>query len=186
MKGDKGMLSSIRVNLEEIESMLYFWQATKEREKVSEVYLHELADAPGLAASYDAGFSAESVRKVLSAITNRERLSSTTPKEGRFWNNNMWMMEDLGYTGMMAAPLKKLNVDYLAQELKSCAGAERFEQLEVRFSPLSTEEYIISGNRLIINFFRTKPDDVDETAVTIGGQDIKEFIREKLRELLAG
>lgn len=112
------MVKRIIVNLEEIEGMLYFWQATKDKEKVSESYLHELAGVPGLSATYDAEFTRESVRKVLSAITNRERLSSTTPKEGRFWNNNMWMMEDLGYTDAMAKPLKKLNLDSLVGELQ--------------------------------------------------------------------
>ena len=86
------MLKKITVNLEEIESMLYFWHSTKDREKVSEVYLHEIAVMPGLAGTYSEEFNQESVRKVLSAITNRERLSSLTKAEGRFWNNNMWMM----------------------------------------------------------------------------------------------
>lgn len=177
------MVKRIVVNLEEIESMLYFWQATKDKEKVSEVYLHELADAPGLSASYDGEFTRESVRKVLSAITNRERLSSTTPKEGRFWNNNMWMMEDLNYTDAMAQPLKKLNLDALVEELPG-RGQAAFEELEVRFSPLSTEECLISGNRLIINFFKVMPSEDYDSGAIIEGKEIKTYIKEKLTELL--
>ena len=107
------MVQRIKLNLEEIESMLYFWQATNDKEKVAETYLHEIASLPGLSSSYDSEFNGESVRKVLSAITNREILSQKTKKESRFWNNNMWMMEDLSYTDSMVKPLKKLNIDDL-------------------------------------------------------------------------
>lgn len=92
------MVQRIKLNLEEIESMLYFWQATNDREKVAETYLNEIATMAGLSSSYDSEFNGESVRKVLSAITNREILSQKTKKEARFWTNNMWMMEDLSYT----------------------------------------------------------------------------------------
>ena len=74
------MIQRIRVNVEEIESMLYFWQATNDKERVAESYLHEIASMPGLTASYDNEFNAESVRKVLSAITNKEILSQKTKK----------------------------------------------------------------------------------------------------------
>ena len=116
------MVQRIRVNLEEIESMLYFWQATNDKEKVAESYLNEIGSMPGLAASFDDEFNAESVRKVLSAITNREILSQKTKKEARFWNNNMWMMEDLSHTDNMVKPLKKLNVDDMVEELKNAEG----------------------------------------------------------------
>jgi len=78
------MLKNIKVNLEEIEAMLYFWHATGEKEKVAESYLNSITQMPGLSACYDDDFNGESVRKVLSAITNRELLSQKTQKEGRF------------------------------------------------------------------------------------------------------
>ena len=60
-------------------------------------------------------FSRESIRKVLSSITNREVLSSKTKAEGRFWNNNMWMLEDLGLTAAMLAPVKQLKGEDLGE-----------------------------------------------------------------------
>src|SRR6476660_5287915 len=120
------MIQRIRVNLEEIESMLYFWQATNDKERVAESYLHEIASMPGLTASYDDEFNAESVRKGLSAITNKEILSQKTKKEARFWNNNMWMMEDLSYTDNMVKPLKKLNVDDMVEEIKNTEGSSKY------------------------------------------------------------
>ena len=46
------MVQRIKLNLEEIESMLYFWQATNDKEKVAETYLHEIASLPGLSSSW--------------------------------------------------------------------------------------------------------------------------------------
>jgi hypothetical protein len=178
------MVQRIRLNLEEIESMLYFWQATNDRERVAETYLHEIASMPGLSSSFDSEFNAESVRKVLSAITNREILSQKTKKEARFWNNNMWMMEDLSYTDMMVKPLKKLNIDDMIEEVKNAEGSSKYDELEVRFSPLHVDDYIIKGNMLVINFFRVMPSLTDEGSTQISGVEIKEYIKEKLEELL--
>ncbi|SHH28266.1 hypothetical protein SAMN02745221_02081 [Thermosyntropha lipolytica DSM 11003] len=177
-------MPNIKLNLEEIEAMLYFWTATVEREKVHETYLNEIASMPGLSACYDEEFNAESVRKVLSAITNRELLSQKTKKEGRFWNNNMWMTEDLEYTNMMIKPLKKLNLDDLEAELIPYMSSCPYENIEVIFSPLHFDEYIIKDNKLVINFFRVKPDDREEGKAAIEGKEIKEYIKEKLLKLL--
>lgn len=179
------MLKNVKLNLEEIEAMLYFWTATVDREKVAESYLTQIGAMPGISSCYDEEFNAESVRKVLSAITNRELLSEKTIKEGRFWNNNMWMTEDLEYTNMMVAPLKKLNIDSLVGELKEAGTNSPYEEIEVIFSPLHFDEYLIKGNRLIINFFRVKPDDMEEDKATIDGKDLKQYIKEHLLELLA-
>lgn len=165
----------IKLNLEEIEMMLYFWKATNDREKVAEQYLTEVAAMPGLKASYGEDFNEESVRKVLSAITNREILSTKTKTEGKFWNNNMWMMEDLEYTDMMVQPLKKLNLDSLENEI---VGEN---SIEIVFSPLPVEEYIIKGNTLIVNFFRVKPSDFDDSA-TVDNIELKEYIKNKIME----
>lgn len=177
------MIQRIKVNLDVVEAMLYFWQSTNDREKVSEQFIFDVTEMPGLKYAYDNEFNSESVRRALSAVTNREIFASANRKEGRFYNNNLWMMEDLGYTDMMVQPLKKLNLESLVCELNDCDGNNNFEELEVIFSPLHLDEYLIAGNKLIINFFRVKPSDVDEKTY-IGEKEILEFIGDKLRELI--
>jgi len=177
------MIQRIKVNLDVVEAMLYFWQSTNDREKVSEQFIFDVTEMPGLKYTYDNEFNSESVRRALSAVTNREIFSSANRKEGRFYNNNLWMMEDLGYTDMMVEPLKKLNLEALVDELNDCEGNKNFEELEVIFSPLHLDEYLITGNKLIINFFRVKPSDVDENTC-IGDEEITEFIAAKLKELI--
>jgi hypothetical protein len=177
------MVQKIKLNVDALESLLYFWQATNDREKVSEQYLNEIAAMPGFTSIYDSDFNAESVRKILSSIVNREPVSKDNKKEGRFWNNNMWMTEDLGYTDLMVQPVKKLNLDSLVDRLKDVEGSSKYEELEVLITPMHLDDYLIKDNKLVINFFRVKPSDYDYTA-SIDGKELKEYIFEKLVELL--
>ncbi len=176
------MLQRIKVNLEAVEAMLYFWQAASEKENVSEKFFYDVADMQGLTCAYDGEFNGESVRRALSAIKNREPFVGNK-KERKFWNNNMWMMEDAEYTNAMASPIKKLNLASLVGKLSKLQGANKYDELEVIFSPLHSDEYIITENKLVVNFFRVKPDFVDNKTY-IADKEINEYIEEKLKELI--
>lgn len=177
------IIQSINVNLDAVEAMLFFWQSTKDREKVSELFIYNVTEMSGLKYAYDAMFSSESVRRALSAIKNREIFSGINRQEGRFYNNNLWMLEDLGYTDRMVQPIKKLNLQYLVEKLNASPGNENFSDIEVVFSPLHLDEYLIKNNKLIINFFMLKPSDVDES-VSLGEKELSAFIEEKLKEVI--
>lgn len=178
------MINSIKLNLETIEAMLYFWNTVKDRENVSEMFIYDLTAMQGLSLAYDATFTEESVRRALSALKNREIFTRDTREEGRFYNNNLWMMEDLEYTNLMVAPIKKLNLDFLIKILNSKYSNSKYNVLEVYFSPLHLDEYFIKDNKLVINFFRVKPSDFDENTF-IGDKELKVYIQEKLEELLS-
>lgn len=171
------MLKNIKVNLEIMESMLYFWQATKDREKVGENYILSIAEKDGMKAIYDEEFNAESVRLVLSAISNRELLNSTNKKERKFWNNNMWMLEDMSIMESMLKPLKVLNLSELAEQYKDLP----WETVEVCFFPGHADTYHIQGETLYINFFKVfVPEEGD---VRIDGVAIQEFIQDKMAQM---
>lgn len=176
------MLKRIILNLDAIEAMYYFWTAASEKENVSEQFFHDLAVMPAMTHMYDEEFNSESVRRTLSAIKNREPFTGNK-KEKRFWNYNMWVMEDFEYTNMMIQPIKKLNLEDLVEKLQKESNSEKYEELKVVFSPMHMEEYIIKDNMLLINFFKVKPSDFDERTF-IGDKEIKEYIEEKLKELL--
>ncbi|SDK12328.1 TDE2712 family protein [Natronincola ferrireducens] len=178
------MIKRIKVKLNIIEGMLYYWQATSEKEKVGESYIINMAELPEMAYIYDDEFNKESVRKVLSAISNREILNSESRKERKFWNNNMWMLEDLEYTNMMIAPLKTLNLDGIIEKLNNQSLQSKDEELEVLFIPGHHDEYLIADNKLVINFFRVKADLYEENKVTIGDTPLVDYIQEKLTELI--
>lgn len=175
------MLKTINKNLNVIESMLYFWQATKEKEKVGENYLVTLSEYEEMKLLYSEDFNEESVRKALSAISNREMLNGGTQKERQFWNNNMWMLEDMDYMKMMVEPLKTLNLDSLIEKINSQKTISS-EDIEVIFVPANKEEYLVKGNKLVVNFFKITPDIMGEEITRIEGKEITEYIEEKIIE----
>lgn len=176
------MINRIKVNLEAVEAMLYFWQAVNDRENISEMFIYDIAAMPGLALTYEEEFNEESVRRALSAVKNREIFSRNSKKEGRFYSNNLWMMEDLSYTNSMVAPVKKLNLESLAGELNAKTPNAKYDELEVIFAPLHLEDYYIKENKLIVNFFKVKP---AENGTLIVDTEMKEYLKEKLEELLS-
>ena len=177
------MLTNIKTNLETIEAMLYFWQATSEKENVAESFFYDVANMKGLTLCYDDEFTGESIRKVLSAIKNRELLSNANQKEKRFWNYNMWVMEDFEYTNSMVAPVKKLNLDFLVDKLNKKIENIKYNNIEVFFAPLHLDDYIIKDNCLVLNFFKVKPSDFDDSTL-FTDKVLEEYIEDRLIELL--
>lgn len=163
---------NVKINTEVLELFIYYWQATADREKVSDIFLSELAGRKELKVLFNDEFTSDSIRKVLSSITNREILSVKTKTEGRFWNNNMWVLEDLGITMGMMTPIKQLN-------------GEQFEEfidkdLTINFIPGHLETYYWSDNQLFINFFKLVTD-FETGDVKIEGKSLEEYIKELLK-----
>jgi hypothetical protein len=178
------MIEKIKVKFDVLEAMLYYWQVTSEKGKVGEDYIISIGDFPDMEYLYDDEFDKDAVRRVLSAISNREMLNGGSKKERRFWNNNMWMLEDLEFTNMMISPIKTLNLDSLIPKLNKKNDNPKYEELEVIFVPGHVDEYYIVDNKLIINFFRVSPDLYEEGKVTIGDKLFMDYIEEKLTEMI--
>lgn len=176
------MLKSIKINLDAIEAMNYFWHAASDKDHIEESFFFNLVEMPAMQYLYEDEFGAEQVRLVLSAIKNRE-LVNGNKKVKKFWNYNMWVMEDLEYTRSMISPCKKLNLDDIVEELKEKDTKNNIESLEVIFTIMYDGVYEIRDNKLLINFFRVKPGDFDNKTY-INGIEMKEFIKDKLIEVL--
>lgn len=168
------MLKQITVNTKALESMLFIWASLRDKEKIADEFFIALAESPEMAAAYGEDFDSNGFRKVLSAIANRELLSDASQREKRFWNNNMWMTEDLDFTNMMVEPLKKLNLDGMVGRVRSDFPSET---AEIIFYPGSTELAELRGNKLFVNFFKVRVDlSNPEADATIEGQLIPDFI----------
>ena len=173
---------TLRTNLEAIEAMLYYWDATKDKEKVNERFLNDLAALPAMTMTYDNEWNAEAVCKILSGITNHEPLRPANRKEGRFFNNNLWMLEDLSLTREMAQPIKVLNLDQLAAKLSEESKVDR--TITVYFAPLHLEEVYVRPDKdaIILNFFRLQPDFMG--GVSFCDQPLEDYLAGKLRQML--
>lgn len=174
------MLKNITLNLEAIEALHFFWIAASEKDHVDEKFFHDLGQMDAVKLIYDEDFDAESVRRALSAIKNREPFSGNKV-ERKFWNLNMWAMEDLELTASMITPIKKLNLDTFVEKLSQ--EDSKYETLEVYFSPIHDDEYRIIDNKLLINFFRIRTSFMDD-GVLIGDLPLETYIEEKLKEVL--
>lgn len=176
------MINSINLNLEAIEALHFFWIAASEKDQVSEQFFHDICQMKAMTNMFDDEFDGESVRRALSAIKNREPFSGNK-KERKFWNLNMWVMEDLELTSMMITPIKKLNIDSIVEKVSDCKNTNNFDTIEVYFSPMSEEEYIIKENKLMINFFRIRTS-FENDDVFIGDVELNAYIELKVREVL--
>lgn len=173
------MLKEVKVNAKALESMLFIWASIQDREKISERFLDELAKTPEMKGAYEPTFTELSVRQVLSAISNRERLNGPSKNESRFWNYNMWMLEDPDTRDLMLTPVKTLNVDSVKSEVPADFP---FDSVEVVFYPGHLETVKQIGNQLFINFFHVKAD-VIENKVTIEGTELKDYVVNKIKEM---
>jgi len=176
-------MKRIRIKLDTVESMLFYWQSTSEREKVGEAYLNDIANHEDMKKIYDEEFNEESFRKVLSAISNREPFKSDIKKERVFWNSNMWMTEDMEFTRMMVAPIKVLNADHLLPKVEAAVENPKYDEVDVVFVPGHEFEYQIVDNQLLINFFRVQVDLYEEDKVEIGGTALEDYLLEKIIEV---
>src|SRR6056297_3415002 len=169
-------LMSIKLNLNILESLIYFWEASKSGEKVGEKYILSIADDEDMKLTYTKEFDKESVRKVLSAISNREKLRGND-KERKFWNNNMWMMDDLSFMRDMVKPVKTLAMKKINEDL------DLKEDYELIFLPLCDREKIIKDNKIILNFFKVKLDPMDYKKVEYSNKPIYDYIEEVIENL---
>ncbi len=172
------MLKQVVINMKALESMLFIWASLKDKEKLADEFYINLAASPEMAAAYDQDFDPNAFRRVLSAISNRELLSDASKKEKRFWNNNMWMMEDLGVTEMMLEPVKTMNLDSRLSELPDSIP---YEKMEVIFYPGTTECSTLQGDKLFLNFFKITVNLFDPDAEpTIGELPVADFVLSEL------
>ncbi len=164
------MKKNITMNLNVLESMIYFWEASKDGEKVGEQYIMTIADDPDMKLVYDQEFNSESVRRALSAISNRE-IFEGSKIERKFWNNNMWMMDDLQFMREMIKPIKTLNTSLITVDTDS-----NVNEIEIVVLPLHTKTHYIIGQKLILNFFSIKLDFMDYSKVSFNNMLLVEFL----------
>ncbi|PVZ65706.1 TDE2712 family protein [Pelagibaculum spongiae] len=163
---------SIKLNMEVMELIHFFWQSSVDREKLSDLYINTIAGHPTMKPVYKDGlFTHETVRRALSAISNKERFHPECVAEGRFWNNTMWAVEDMKLMNAMMQPLKIMNLSELEGELEG--------DFEVVILPMHLDEYILKGNTLMINFFCIEGDK-EGSPLKMEDVLLKEWIKSKL------
>lgn len=174
------LMKTVKIDFDVLEMMVFFWESVASKDKIGDEYFVEIAEKPQMEVSYTEGFSKDSVRRVLSSISNRERLNDRTPLESRFWNNNMWILEDLQVMRNMMAPIKTLSLKETVEKNEIRCNND---ELEVIFIPAHTEEYYFKDNKLYINFFKLTPDFENPENIKIAGLPLKEYVIKQVNAL---
>ena len=165
-------MTVLKMNLETLEAMDFFWSALKDRERIADLFIQEVTNMEGYRLSYDEEFTSESVRRVMSALANREPFKATNKKEGRLYSNHLWMMDDLGIEKAMLQPVKQLNVEHLRKDLNSSLP---YQEIQVCVVPLHLDVHKISKNNLLLNFFKIQLGE-EENSITIEGLPLDQYI----------
>ena len=174
-------MKNIKIDFDVLEMMIFFWESVASKDKMGDDYFMSIAEKPQMEVVYNEDFSKDSVRRVMSAISNREKLNNRTLIESRFWNNNMWILEDLQTMHKMMAPIKTLNLAELTEKYKA---STKFDEIELIFIPAHAEEFYIKGNKIYINFFKLIPNYEDPKDIKIAGLPLKEYVIKKIEGLL--
>lgn len=160
---------SMKIGFELIEMMSFFWEQVASREKIQDAYLVEMAEKPEMKVLYGDDFTPDSFRKVLSAISNKELLSAPTKAESRFWNLNMWMLEDLDNMRAMLDKVKKLNLD----DVKS--------DKNLVFIPGHLDECYEDDQNVYLNFYKIFVNPVNPEEATVSGTAFETYVRGKVQ-----
>ena len=174
-------MKNIMFDFDVLGMMIFFWESVASKDKMGDDYFMSIAEKPQMEVVYNEDFSKDSVRRVMSAISNREKLNNRTLSESRFWNNNMWILEDLQTMHNMMAPIKTLNLAELTEKYKA---STKFDEIELIFIPAHAEEFYIKGNKIYINFFKLIPNYEDPKDIKIAGLPLKEYVIKKIEGLL--
>ena len=129
---------------------------------------------PPFKASYTDCFTHIYLRRVLSAISNREVFIGENKEQGRFWSNNLWMLEDINYITSLVAPLKRFNTDDLIPDINEAVPNGIYDSLEIYFVPLHIQTTFSEKNKLYIKFFSIIP--LDDDKPTINLSELKKMI----------
>ncbi|MCR8968600.1 hypothetical protein [Facklamia sp. 7083-14-GEN3] len=175
------MLKTIKINFETIELMDFFWQTAARREKLTDSYFLDIANRQEMEAIYTEEFDSNSVRKVLSAVINYEPVNEASDKELEFYQSNKFFADDPGNVELTLPTVKTLNVDEMKETF---SGDTKYEEVKINFVPAYDMVDKIDGDTLTINFFKLGIDFTDFETVLIEGKTLKEYLEEKLKELL--
>ncbi len=166
----------VKIQTQTLEAMDFFWTALKDRERIADLFIQEVTMMDSYQLSYDDEFTAESVRRVMSALANREPFKAANKKEGRLYSNHLWMMDDLGVEKAMLQPIKQLNLDHLREKLE---GHISSDEIQIHFVPLHLDSHKVIKNHLLINFFKIQLG-LEEEIVTIQDKPLDAYILDVL------
>jgi len=158
-------MANIKINLNGLEIMVFFWNSLMSREKVSESFLNDLCSMQEFSYIYNEDFNSESLRRVLSALNNKEPFSGNK-SERKYYSNSLMIMEYIDEVQPTINAIKKLNLNSIAEKAK--------EDVEVVVIPGLSKGIEKADNKLIVDFFGLKN---TENGLVISGESLEAVLK---------
>lgn len=158
-------MANIKINLNGLEIMVFFWNSLMSREKVSESFLNDLCSMQEFSYIYNEDFNNESLRRVLSALNNKEPFSGNKP-ERKYYSNSLMIMEYIDEVQPTINAIKKLNLNSIAEKAKA--------DVEVVVVPGLSKGIEKTDNKLIVDFFGLKN---TEDGLVISGESLEAVLK---------
>jgi len=158
-------MANIKINLNGLEIMVFFWNSLMSKEKVSESFLNDLCSMQEFSYIYNEDFNNESLRRVLSALNNKEPFSGNKP-ERKYYSNSLMIMEYIDEVQPAINAIKKLNLNSIAEKAK--------EDVEVVVVPGLSKGIEKTDNKLIVDFFGLKN---TENGLVISGESLEAVLK---------
>ncbi|HPX69179.1 MAG TPA: hypothetical protein PKU88_07610 [Bacillota bacterium] len=158
-------MANIKINLNGLEIMVFFWNSLMSREKVSESFLNDLCSMQEFSYIYNEDFNNESLRRALSALNNKEPFSGNKP-ERKYYSNSLMIMEYIDEVQPAINAIKKLNLNSIAEKAK--------EDVEVVVVPGLSKGIEKTDNKLIVDFFGLKN---TENGLVISGESLEAVLK---------
>lgn len=160
-------MANIKTNLNGLEIMLFFWNSVMAKEKVNESFLNDLCSMKEFSYIYNEDFNSESLRKVLSALNNKEPFSGNKA-ERKYYSNNLMIMEYIDEVQPTIDAIKKLNLNKLGEEFK--------EDTEIIIVPGTSGNVQRHDNKLLVDFFSLKN---TENGLVISGESLEAALKKQ-------
>lgn len=158
-------MSNIKINLNGLEIMVFFWNSIVSKEKLNEAFINDICTMKEYQNIYNNEFTFESLRTVLSAITNKEPYKGNK-KEMKFYSNNLRILEYIDDVNPIIDKIKKLNLDSLISKSE--------KDLEIIILPATTNSIVKFNNSLVVDFFALR---LIEDELLIGEEKLIDLIQ---------
>ncbi|MFZ5968160.1 MAG: hypothetical protein ACOYVK_13430 [Bacillota bacterium] len=147
------MIKNITLNLNAIEAMYFFWNTISSKDKVTEKFIVDIANMESFQVLYNEEFTQESVRRCLSALSNREPFHGNKT-EAKFYSRNLMILEYIDTLEEKFLTFKSLRLQDILHSLHNQAHGVADENIEIIVVPAPFDTHYRDQNRIIINFFK--------------------------------
>ncbi|MFT9496989.1 hypothetical protein [Anaerosolibacter sp.] len=170
------MIQHGSLNLNAIETMNFFWSSIASKEKLSEKFILDTAALEPYQLTYTDEFGPESVRRCLSALSNKEPFTGNKA-ENRFYSRNLMILEYIDTLPERIDAFKGIRINDILDSIGDLCTNNEFTSIEIIVVPTPFEAVEIQGNKIILNFFKFH---LVNGELIADGKSISEIIKEAL------